>query len=764
MQQRLTAGSPLRWLIMLTAVAITFFGIVLLTVIAYAGWSANQTAVERERTLVENALNRSIARTLDEQKSVAWWDDAITKMRKGHFDWEFLDANFGYFLTETYGHDEVYILDEKDQPVYAFMHGERLNPKIYAEHQAEVSPIVDAVRNRPTKALRDRPDLFSQNQKNYNFLKGAVNAARWSGHILLVDGKPAVVTGITILPTIDMSLMPKTPKLLVSVRYVDEDFISEIGRSLLLPELQLAPKSAKGPGVVAEQFRADDGTPAGSLNWVTKQPGEAILNLILPLTTLALIAAGFMFGFMFRSLKRASTNLAEREAGARHAARHDALSGLPNRSHFTSRLNEFLSEVDSDPARSAVVAYIDVDRFKDINDTLGHRAGDLLIKAVAARLSASLENADFLARFGGDEFAILSMPAGQDDIPGLADRIAHAFTEPFELENQHIRVTASVGLALAGRYSVSAEELMRHADIALYRAKSLGRDQAVQFSEEMAQEVEERRAIEVDLRNALHTDQLRLHYQPIVSCTSNRIEGVEALLRWSHPTRGEIGPSLFVPIAEDSGLMPVLGEWILSQAMRDSKRWPGLEIAINLSPVQIRHMDLAETLERLVAEHNVDPRKFVLEITEGVLLDSNERSQMALASARAMGFKTSLDDFGTGYSSLSYLCNFTFDKIKVDRSFVTGKAQGKVGRNIVQAIATLGRGLGLAVIAEGVETEADALMVRHLGCTEMQGYHFSRPVSADDLGAVLARFNAPETVAAADQEAFHALRRLQAGL
>jgi predicted signal transduction protein with EAL and GGDEF domain len=319
----------------------------------------------------------------------------------------------------------------------------------------------------------------------------------------------------------------------------------------------------------------------------------------------------------------------------------------------------------------------------------------------------------------------------------LCVRLRSAFVEPFVLEGQNICVTVSIGIALAPRDGREVDELMRNADIALYRAKAEGRDQSVLFSHEMARDVQERRATELDLRLAMNSDQLELHYQPIVSCGTRRVIGVEALLRWNHPVRGNIAPGVFIPIAEETGLMPELGEWILSQAMRDSARWPELEIAVNLSPVQIRHIDLLAMLRALLCKHRVDPSRFVMEITEGVLLDPSERSKKIVSEIRALGFKTSLDDFGTGYSSLSYLCNYQFDKIKIDRSFITGKSDSARARSIVQAVATLGRGLGMSVIAEGVETEIDAIITKQLGCTEMQGFYFARPVRAAEIAPLI---------------------------
>jgi diguanylate cyclase (GGDEF)-like protein len=388
----------------------------------------------------------------------------------------------------------------------------------------------------------------------------------------------------------------------------------------------------------------------------------------------------------------------------------------------------------------AVAAYLDVDRFKDINDTLGHHAGDQLVKMVAQRLKECLRPNDFLARFGGDEFVILCAPAGVEASSALAERVAQAFALPFPINGQNIRVTASVGIAVAPDNGLTADDLMRHADIALYEAKDRGRDRAVLFSDEMAKQVERRRAIELDLRTAMETDMLCLHYQPLISCHTGEIVGLEALLRWRHPLHGDMSPADFIPIAENAGLLPSLGEWVLSHAMADWKRWPHLQISVNLSPVQFRHVDLEATLRRLIGDHGVDPARFVLEITEGVLLEATEHTNSILDALRSIGFKTALDDFGTGYSSLAYLCNFKFDKIKIDRSFVGRVARVDISRTIVQSVVSIGRGLGMDIVAEGVETEFEAMMMSKLGCTELQGYYFCRPADADQMEKFLKTF------------------------
>lgn len=725
--------------------AIAFFGVVLLAVIAYAGRSANETSTERERTLVENALNESIARALNEQKSVAWWDDPITKITDEAIDLEFTDANFGVFLTETYAHDEVYILNAKDSPLYAFSNSKRLDPSTFEERRPDLEALIAEIRQGDHSKLRSRPDMFSESKDRYRVLTG-VQVARWGGHITSVHGKPAVVAGMTIVPNIDMSLLKGTPNLLLSVTYIDEAFASEIGHSLLLNDLSLTPKPSTAEGVVSEPFIGDDNIPIGFLTWTTRRPGQVLLTIILPLVAFGIFATAVLSYVMLRRLRLASEELAEREAQARHEAKHDALSGLPNRVHMVEKIDGFLQgRLRETHDNRAVAAYVDIDRFKDINDTLGHHAGDQLIKLVSQRLTECLRPNDFLARFGGDEFVILCAPAGPETSGALAERVAKAFSLPFAINGQNIRVTASVGIAVAPYNGVTADDLMRHADIALYEAKGRGRNCAVPFSEEMARQVERRRAIELDLRTAIETDMLCLNYQPLVSSQSGEIAGLEALLRWRHPVYGDMSPADFIPIAENAGLLPSLGEWVLSRAMEDSKLWPHLEIAVNLSPVQFRHVDLAETLRKLVGQYDVDPSRFVLEITEGVLLEATDHTHQILDDLRSLGFKTALDDFGTGYSSLGYLCNFKFDKIKIDRSFVGRISRIDISRTIIQSVVTIGRALGMDIVAEGVETEFEANTMAKLGCTELQGFYFSRPIAADKMVELLKSYSPKRT-------------------
>jgi diguanylate cyclase (GGDEF)-like protein len=733
-------SGDLRRLIAMIGVAIAFFGVVLLAIITYAGWSANQTATERERMLVENALNQRVTRVLSEQKSVAWWNDAVTNIN----DLDLRQTEFGIFLTETpetYGHDEVYILNSEGLPLYARINSRPIDSNFFERRRPELEPVISEAQGGKSR-LRARPDMLREDKANHQVLAPMTSVARWAAaHIVSVDGRPAVVAAMTIVPNVDMNLLKGKPNLIVSVKFIDDAFISEMGRSLLLNDLKVAPKPNPANSVVSEPFVGDDDIPFGYLTWTTRRPGHVLLTIILPLVAFGVVATGLLSTTILGRLKRTSAALARSESQARHEAKHDALSGLPNRVHMVEKIEAFInSPMVKRNGQRAVAAYIDIDRFKDINDTLGHEAGDQLISAVAQRLVGRLRAQDFLSRFGGDEFAILCAPAGHEAALTLAKRIAHAFESPFSVKGQNIRVTASVGLAIAPENGTTADELMRHADIALYEAKNQGRDRAVMFCTEMAEQVEYRRSIELALRHALEDDALDLHYQPIVSCQTGAVVAVEALLRWEHPLYGEMSPAEFIPIAENGGLLPSLGEWVLNCAFTDAKTWPELEVSVNMSPVQMRHIDLEGTLRRLIAEHDADPRRFTLEITEDVMMEATNRVNAILDAIRAMGFKTALDDFGTGYSSLSYLCRFRFDKIKIDRSFVAKITEIDSTRTIIKSVVSLGRALGMTIVAEGVETEFEAEMMEQFGCTELQGFYFSQPLSAEEMTDFLKNF------------------------
>jgi diguanylate cyclase (GGDEF)-like protein/PAS domain S-box-containing protein len=421
-----------------------------------------------------------------------------------------------------------------------------------------------------------------------------------------------------------------------------------------------------------------------------------------------------------------------------HLAHHDALTGLPNRVLFREQLEQSLKRVRTHGSRLALL-YLDLDRFKGINDSLGHPVGDELLKEVAVRLRACIDETDFVARLGGDEFAIVRNDFAQpDDITALVTRILASMATPYEIGGHQLVADATIGIALAPEDAVDPDELLRNADLAMYGAKADGRGTYRFFEVAMDARMKSRRALEFDLREAIMCGGFELHYQPVISFADSRITGCEALLRWQHRTQGMIPPAEFIPIAEETGLIAPLGEWVLRTACAEAAKWPDhIKVAVNVSPVQFNNAGLVQAVVGALAASELPPHRLELEITEAVLIRDDAAALGILHQLRELGVRVALDDFGTGYSSLSYLQRFPFDKIKIDRAFISGIGDSDYSRNIVQAIVDIATTRQITTTAEGVETHEQSQALRALGCSEMQGYLFSPPVPPATLARLL---------------------------
>ncbi len=427
----------------------------------------------------------------------------------------------------------------------------------------------------------------------------------------------------------------------------------------------------------------------------------------------------------------------------RHQALHDPLTGLPNRALFLDRLEHALSHLPRRRSLAAIL-FLDLDRFKLVNDSLGHQIGDELLAAAAPRLKQAVRGSDTVARFGGDEFGILLEDiADEHDAIEMAERVAAVFTRPFILAGSEHFVTTSIGIALA-RGGELAAELIRNADAAMYRAKERGSARYEMFDEAMRDRAMVRLRVENDLRRALEREELRLDYQPVVSLADHRITGVEALVRWDHPVRGLIGPDEFIPIAEESGLIEPIGRWVLEQACRQAARWyrarpdqAPIGMSVNLSAVQFAKRGLAESIAEVLRAARLDPACLSLEITETVILRDAEAVTAALLQLKEIGVRIVLDDFGTGYSSLAYLTRLPLDALKIDRSFVDGLGTENRETAIIEAIVAMSKALSLEVVGEGVESARQAEVLAGLGCELAQGFYFSRPCGPAELTAVL---------------------------
>ena len=433
-----------------------------------------------------------------------------------------------------------------------------------------------------------------------------------------------------------------------------------------------------------------------------------------------------------------------------HMAHHDALTGLPNRAYFLKHLEEALGRVRRGEGSCAVLC-LDLDRFKAVNDTLGHPVGDMLLKEVSARLKDAVQPGDVVARFGGDEFAILKNSQIEHDfLASLGQGLVKSVSRPFMLDGHEVTVGTSVGIAVGFQDGATSEQLLKNADLALYHSKSEGRGNYHFFEARMDAKMQARRLIEMDLRRAIPAGELELHYQPQVNLTSNRITGFESLIRWRHSEKGMISPANFIPIAEEVGLIIQIGEWVLRNACETALQWPDdIRVAVNLSPVQFRDRNLVQVVQGVLNKTGLAPRRLELEITETALVQDMDFTVGVLHQFRALGVRVSLDDFGTGYSSLSYLRSFPFDKIKIDQSFVRDAATRPDCLAIVKSVASLGQSLGMSTTAEGVETEEQLKLIREMGCNDVQGYYYSRPVPCGDVAGLLGKFNSSQLIIAA---------------
>lgn len=433
------------------------------------------------------------------------------------------------------------------------------------------------------------------------------------------------------------------------------------------------------------------------------------------------------------TLEDVSTRKAN-EARADAMARLDPLTSLPNRLLLRERLEEALARLQR-TGEACALLLIDLDRFKPVNDTLGHPIGDALLAKVADRLRSTVRPTDTVARIGGDEFVILQTGIREPaHTQALARRLVDLIGRTYMVEGHLLTIGASVGVAFAPADGTSADKLLKNADLALYRAKLDGRGTYRFFEPEMDARMQARRRLELDMRQALARREFQLHYQPQLQLDADRLIGCEALIRWKHPERGMISPLDFIPLAEEIGLIVPIGEWVVRQACRDATTWPdGMSVAVNVSPAQFKNDRLVETIISALASSGLAAKRLEVEITEGVLLEESEKTLQTLHRLRELGVRVSMDDFGTGYSSLSYLRSFPFDKIKIDRSFVKDLTSKPDGDAIIRAIAGLGKSLGMTTVAEGVETPEQMQRIRDEGCTDVQGYLISRPIPADDV-------------------------------
>ncbi|MEN4589230.1 putative bifunctional diguanylate cyclase/phosphodiesterase [Pantoea agglomerans] len=702
----------------LREVLVPLVAILLLTFVGagaalFVGTSLTNTeARHQQQRMIEASFSQSLNEHLRQLHSLSRWGPFEQHLAEGNSS-RWLDENIGLWLYEMFGHQLILVLDQQNQIVRVWREGQ---PVSAPEDDPLIGEVLQSsLVNDP--ARHDNADYARVTNRAAALAVGNIQR--------------------------ESNALPRFR--LVSLKFLDDGYLAGLAERNQLQGLHFSDGTPQ-PGTGARYLLiAQAGEAVGYLNWIPSRPGAQMLRTIGPSTGLAVLAISLLCLYMVRRLWNSSVNLSQSmlrlgasEAQAQHLAFHDVLTGLPNRALVEDRLTQALALATRHDQRVALLL-IDLDRFKTINDTHGHHAGDELIIAVAQRLSRIVRASDTVGRIGGDEFIVV-MPDVDNigQVHSLAQRIIDELSEPFTLFGSDVWSGASIGLALAPKDGVDRLELMRKADIALYEAKSGGRGTYRQFERAMDESVRTRQTIAADLRTALHTHQgLEVWYQPLMDIGGQQMVGIEALLRWHHPARGLIAPGEFIAIAEETGLIIPLGEWVLAEACVTQQRFPELLVAVNVSPVQFRSTGFVERVMAIVSQNGGDPKRLELEITEGVLIEDEREARAIIVELRDASFRIALDDFGTGYSSLNYLSNFPVDKIKIDRSFTQSLGVAENSVAIVESVVKLGHAMGLMVTAEGVETPGQMSALADAGCNQLQGYLFSQAVPADQLSALM---------------------------
>ena len=686
---------------------------------------------ERWNRLVLDSLQRRAAFLERDLSSFAHWDESV--LRTAYFlDVEWVHENFGRWLYETQRHDRSYIVLESG-PAYASIDGVSFQVPQAPFDDAAITPLVrgvEAAYRDQTAALQATPPAEPRGRENPPVFRAGY---------MRVEGRPALVGAISITPDYGRVVSPsRVPPVAVTVLFLDRSFLGDLVGELHMAEPLISdtPPPPERQGIPIPFH--DPQTPPAWLSWVPENPGRALLAALLPAligtAALLLMVAAIVLWYA----RRATRELSESEALASRLAYTDPLCGLANRTMLMRTLGERLQRVGGE--ERLAILFLDLDGFKDINDTLGHHVGDLLLAEIGNRLKRLPFSSVLASRFGGDEFVILvAVTNDREDIETAGSAILDAVRQPAPIAGQTLTVSGSIGCTVAPDHGVDAIELIRLADIAVYRAKAEGRGNVQIFAPRMEREVMRRRDLELELQRALAEGELAVYYQPQFAIDGEVVIGFEALVRWVHPTQGLISPGEFVPIAEQTGLITELDMWVLRNACAQARGWGSVKLAVNLSPVDFRTRDLEAQVKRILEETGFPPERLEIEITENLLFGNQPEAFASLAALRRMGIRIALDDFGSGYSSLGYIRRFRVDTIKIDRGFTQNIGQSDDAAAIIDCVVRLARALAITVTAEGVETREQLRYLQMVGCHHVQGYLLAGPVPVSSIERYLER-------------------------
>lgn len=691
-------------------------------------WSARQSdylAQERQSQLVTLIVSNMQADIAHDQESSSVWDDAVRVVMNRTPDREWLENNLGQWMQTYFQHDGAFIVTPKDDILLGFLDGQTDRHAAYARIADVARPLIEKLRSR----------LVRQDDNGVDDHVLSIGES----DIGSIGARPAI---ISLKPIISDSgkieQVPGQEFIHIAVRFLDGSFLDTIGRDYLFENLQFTRIGAVGDSQSRTPLRTMSGKLIGYLTWAPFRPGTAVLSNATPFLAGGAVLLLVLMGLLGALAWRRSSHLVRSRRQLEHMANSDGLTSLPNRASFSRHLGSVLAKRRT--ADTVAVLYLDLDRFKEVNDTLGHPVGDALLVEVAARLKDTIgQSAGTVARVGGDEFTVAVTTADAEAIERLCEALVAAVRRPFFIQGHPITIGLSAGVAIAGEDCRDASELTRKADIALYHAKAAGRNRYAIFGSHMDELVNARRQMEQDLRIALEGDQqISVHYQPVYSAKDQVLKGVEALVRWRHPQKGAISPDVFIPVAEETRLIEPLGELVLREACSAAVHWPDLTVAVNASAIELRNETYAMRVVSTLNAAGLDPTRLEIEITESALGDTSGHCERNIAALRAIGIRFALDDFGTGFSSFGRLQSLDVDRIKIDKCFVDGFGKPGGNEEIVRAMIKLAQAKGLRTTAEGIETPEQNAVLERLGCDDVQGYLLSRPVPAAAIDAMLA--------------------------
>ena len=701
--------------------------VLLMLLVAFLTACFDWTASEREQSMVQQGFQRQLEQYDDLLVPQADWDKAIAKLDH-RFDPEFADVNFGNQLYTFNGFTRTFFTDGKGGVVYSSVNGKRAGKEAFR-------PFAEITRRLlvPVRRAEDRRPPIRPTTKDGDPVTRPIQA-----NGLVQVGKTVYIVIATLIQPDQGRILPKGPRAPVAITAlpIDAPLLRTFAARYLVDDLEVVSAGSRFLGKAYFPLLSPSGHEIAALAWTPRRPGITLFEKLKFPMLIAVLLLGLAGWNLVRRSGAMVDKLIQSEKRAMHLAYHDQLTQVPNRAMLFECLPAMLAAIGGKKPLLAVLC-IDLDRFKEVNDTLGHEAGDHLLKAVAERLRAAPTTGEdaLIARLGGDEFVLACPVKNRHSAERLARRCLELLMQPIDCDYGQIDVGCSIGVALIDSETIDPSAVLRRGDMALYQAKGDGRGRMVFFEPSMDEAFRTRRVLEESMRASLRDDAFHMVYQPQVDL-QDEVHSVEALLRWKHPELGEISPSVFIPLAEETGLITTIGEFVMRRVFEETAGWRRLRVAINVSAIQMRMPGFAAQVMQLAAKAGVDPTRYEIELTETALLGDGPATAENFEVLRRMGFSIVLDDFGTGYSSLSLLHRFRVDKIKIDRSFVNGLNESDEIDALVSAIVELARSFRLGVIAEGVETEEQRRRLTRSGCTEFQGFLTGRPMTAAEAAAL----------------------------